>query len=101
MSVPEFPASLTKFNTLKNATYTFQTYCKPNDTDVDLSSWRRGSLLAADIMLMLDKKTNRKRKNAVGHYPSKQRKASPLPYSTFVLALKNEEKLALKEFEQW
>ncbi|CAO3674037.1 unnamed protein product [Rhizopus stolonifer] len=71
MSVSEVPAYITNFSNLKNVLHVFQSFCKYEDTNVDLSSWRRDSLLATDVMLILEKKKNRKRKNTSGHYACK------------------------------
>lgn len=56
MSVSEVPAYITNFNNLKNVLHVFQSFCKYEDTDADLSSWRRNPLLATDVMLILEKK---------------------------------------------
>ncbi|KAG1447803.1 hypothetical protein G6F55_010941 [Rhizopus delemar] len=48
MSVSEVPAYLTNFSNLKNVLHVFQSFCKYEDTNADLSSWRRDSLLATD-----------------------------------------------------
>jgi hypothetical protein len=36
--------------------HVFQSFCKYEDTNADLSSWRRDSLLATDVMFILEKK---------------------------------------------
>ncbi|KAI8048464.1 hypothetical protein BDF21DRAFT_433458 [Thamnidium elegans] len=60
MSVSEVPTYITKFNNLKNVLHVFQSFCKYEDTNADLSSWRRDSLLATDVMLTLISGTRRK-----------------------------------------
>jgi hypothetical protein len=55
MSVSEVPAYITNFSNLKNVLHVFQS-CKYEDTNADLSSWRRDSLLATDVMFILEKK---------------------------------------------
>jgi len=60
MSVSEIPAYITNFSNLKDVLHVFQFFCKYEDT-----------LLATDIMLILEKKKNRKRKNTTGHYACK------------------------------
>lgn len=42
----------------------FQSFCKSEDTNADISSWRRDSLLATDVMLILNQK--KKKKDTVG-----------------------------------
>jgi hypothetical protein len=71
MSVLEVPAYLTNFSRLKNVLHVFESFCTPDNTNTDISSWRRDSLLATDVMFILDKQRNRKRKNTTGHYTSK------------------------------
>jgi hypothetical protein len=56
MSVSEVPAYITNFSNLKNVLHVFQSFCKYEDTNADLSSWRRDSLLATDVMFILEKK---------------------------------------------
>lgn len=56
MSVSEVPAYLTNFSNLKNVLHVFQSFCKYEDTNTDISSWLRDSLLATDVMLILEKK---------------------------------------------
>ncbi|KAG0981064.1 hypothetical protein G6F29_007367 [Rhizopus arrhizus] len=70
MSVMEVPAYITNFSRLKNVIHTFENLCKPDNNNDDIS-WRRGSLTSTDVMFVLDKKKDRKRKNTTGHYTLK------------------------------
>jgi hypothetical protein len=64
MSVLEVPAYLTNFGRLKNGIYTFENFCKLDNNNDNLSSWRRDSFLTTDVMFVCDKKKDRKRKNS-------------------------------------
>ncbi|KAF7720543.1 hypothetical protein EC973_007596, partial [Apophysomyces ossiformis] len=66
MSILEVPAYLSNFTRLKNVMHIFESFCTPEDNNID-TSWRRQSLLATDLMSILNKKKNRKRKNSTGH----------------------------------
>ncbi|KAI8060626.1 uncharacterized protein B0P05DRAFT_477782, partial [Gilbertella persicaria] len=71
MSVMEVPAYLTNFSRLENVVHTFENLCKPDNNNDDISSWRRDSLTSTDVMVVLDKKKDRKRKNITRHYALK------------------------------